>query len=313
MRHSGETTMIAYRQSIRVAAFALGLFVASATADARPITITWDATTDPAVVGYIVYYGTQSGAYTDSVDAGNLITWAFDLPYSQYYFAVRAYDASGNLSPYSLEVGDAAGVLLTNPGDQYGTVGQTASLQLVASGSPVVYSANNLPAGLSVDPNSGWIGGAFASTAGDLSPYLVTAAVSDPGANISSVQFWWSVKADHPPAVVNPGNQSTLAGSVVTLTIAASDLDGNVLSYSALGLPAGLAIGSATGVLSGTVAATAAGTYAVTVTVSDGILATSVAFSWVVSVPAAPAPPSPLAVDQVVFADGSGSTVTTAA
>ena len=300
--------MIAYRTRIRDAAFALGLFLVAAAADARPINVAWDAVADPAVVGYVVYYGTQSGIYTNSVDAGNALIQAFDLPGAQYYFAVRAYDATGNLSPYSLEVSDAAGVVLTNPGDQSGSVGQSISLQLIASGSPVAYSATNLPAGLSIDPNTGWIGGTLSSSAGDASPYLTTAAVSDPGGNISSVQFWWTVKANHPPSVVSPGNQSTLAGTAATLAIVASDPDGDTLTYSASSLPSGLAINSSTGLISGTVSTTAAGSYTVTVTASDGALSGSATFSWVVSVPP---PPGSLAVDQTVFVDGSGSSVTT--
>ena len=65
------------------------------------------------------------------------------------------------------------------------------------------------------------------------------------------------------------------------LPISASDPDGQSLTYSATGLPAGLSIYSS-GLISGTLASTAAGTYYVTVSVSDGALNASASFTWIV-------------------------------
>ena len=49
------------------------------------------------------------------------------------------------------------------------------------------------------------------------------------------------------PVVTNPGAQSSAEGASPSLQIAASDPDGNTLTYSATGLPTGLAINSTTG------------------------------------------------------------------
>src|SRR5262245_43579992 len=117
------------RSAFLVMACVFAVLAANA-AEGRTITLTWEASTNPTVTGYQVSYGTQPGTYTTTVDVGNLLSWQVDLPGSQYYFAVRAYDAAGNLSPYSLEVGDAAGVALRNPGDQSGVAGAAVSLQL---------------------------------------------------------------------------------------------------------------------------------------------------------------------------------------
>ena len=57
-------------------------------------------------------------------------------------------------------------------------------------------------------------------------------------------------------------------GEVVSQTLAASDFDGDPLSFSATGLPPGLSIDAVSGEVSGI--ATQAGTYDVTATVSDG-------------------------------------------
>ena len=69
----------------------------------------------------------------------------------------------------------------------------------------------------------------------------------------------------------------------MSLQLAASDPDGNPLTYSATGLPAGLGINPNTGLISGTLTFTSAGTYTVTATASDGAATDSKAFSWTVT------------------------------
>jgi Putative Ig domain len=82
--------------------------------------------------------------------------------------------------------------------------------------------------------------------------------------------------------VANPGTQSSVAGTVVSLQTEASDsASGQVLAYSAAGLPPGLSIGSSTGVISGVIPNDAAGSHAVTVTAEDPTGATgSASFTW---------------------------------
>ncbi|MER5527064.1 putative Ig domain-containing protein [Streptomyces sp. NPDC002677] len=82
--------------------------------------------------------------------------------------------------------------------------------------------------------------------------------------------------------VTNPGSQSTVTGSSVSLQISASDSAGATLTYSASGLPTGLSISSSTGLISGT--ASTAGTYSATVTATDSTGASgSASFTWTVS------------------------------
>jgi Bacterial Ig domain len=75
-------------------------------AKAATLTIGWDAETNPAVVGYVVSYGQQHGAYTVVVDAGNASVRSISglADGVTYYFAVQAYDATGLRSSYSAEV-----------------------------------------------------------------------------------------------------------------------------------------------------------------------------------------------------------------
>ncbi|MBI5197014.1 MAG: fibronectin type III domain-containing protein [Nitrospirae bacterium] len=77
-------------------------------------TLSWDPVTtyadetpiQDALAGYKVYYGIESGNYTATIDVGNVTTYTVDSlePGTKYYFAVTAYDDSGNESGYATEV-----------------------------------------------------------------------------------------------------------------------------------------------------------------------------------------------------------------
>ncbi|MBM4201185.1 MAG: PKD domain-containing protein, partial [Gammaproteobacteria bacterium] len=83
------------------------------------------------------------------------------------------------------------------------------------------------------------------------------------------------------PVVSNPGSPVSAVGTAVALAIAASDADGDMLSFAASGLPAGLTISASTGLVSGT--PTAVGESNVTVTVTDGRGGSATAsFVWTV-------------------------------
>jgi len=66
------------------------------------------------------------------------------------------------------------------------------------------------------------------------------------------------------------------------MQLASVDPDGDTLSYSATGLPAGLTITASTGGIAGTLTA-GAGAYTVTAAVSDGSLTNSATFTWTVT------------------------------
>src|SRR5690348_13446231 len=70
------------------------------------LTLAWDASTDPAVVGYRLYEGIASETYTNVLDVGtDLMVSVSGLVAGQtYYFAVTAYDSSGFESPFSGEI-----------------------------------------------------------------------------------------------------------------------------------------------------------------------------------------------------------------
>jgi YVTN family beta-propeller protein len=102
------------------------------------------------------------------------------------------------------------------------------------------------------------------------------------------------------PTVDNPGNQSGETGTAVNLAISASDANGDPLTYSATGLPAGLSINATSGVISGN--PSTAGVSNVTVTVSDGEDSAATSFSWTITfvdtaAPTAPGRPGWTAID----------------
>ena len=75
------------------------------------VTLTWSVPTANAdetaltdLAGYKVYYGTASESYTTPIDAGNVTTYTVTgLSTGTYYFAVTAYNSTGDESGFSNE------------------------------------------------------------------------------------------------------------------------------------------------------------------------------------------------------------------
>ena len=72
---------------------------------AGTVTLQWDPVTDPALVGYNIYYGSASKTYTAHVDAGTATTKTITLGAGTWYFAATAYGAlPSSESDFSNEV-----------------------------------------------------------------------------------------------------------------------------------------------------------------------------------------------------------------
>jgi hypothetical protein len=73
---------------------------------AGQITLAWDASTDPNIGGYGIFYGNASGSHPAAVDVGSqtICTIANLSEGMAYYFAATAYDKSGQESGYSNKV-----------------------------------------------------------------------------------------------------------------------------------------------------------------------------------------------------------------
>jgi hypothetical protein len=79
---------------------------ASIPAFADNLTLAWDASTDPSVAGYKIYYGVASRTYTNSLDVGTNTTVTISnlVEGVTYYFAATTYDTNGLESAFSDEI-----------------------------------------------------------------------------------------------------------------------------------------------------------------------------------------------------------------
>ena len=117
--------------------------------------------------------------------------------------------------------------------------------------------------------------------------YIVSIYHREDGARLDKLELVAaSAPVNQAPTVNNPGNQTSQESEVVTLNITANDDDGDILAYSASGLPAGLTIDPVSGQIAGTIAPGSTGYYNVTVSVDDGNGGTdSTTFLWTVGTP----------------------------
>ncbi|WP_114953922.1 Ig-like domain-containing protein [Sphingosinicella terrae] len=127
--------------------------------------------------------------------------------------------------------------------------------------------------------------------------YTVTDG-NDGGIATSTLDISVTPVNDTPEASTLPERANFDADAIanVDLSFAFTDTDGDMLTYSATGLPPGLALDPSTGIVSGTIAPSAShsgtpgnpvGTYTVLVTAADpGGATTTQSFSWTVSNPA---------------------------
>lgn len=78
---------------------------AQTLATSPAVELTWNAVPNQGVVGYNVYYGTQSGAYSSSTSCGNVTDFIVPNLYGgqTFYFVVAAVDDYGNQGPLSNE------------------------------------------------------------------------------------------------------------------------------------------------------------------------------------------------------------------
>ena len=97
-----------------VALPAFTITVASATSKSNAVTLSWQPPTENAdgtalvdLKGYKVHYGPESKSYSDTIQVANagLTTYVVqNLPAGTYYFAVTAYNTTGQESSLSGEV-----------------------------------------------------------------------------------------------------------------------------------------------------------------------------------------------------------------
>jgi hypothetical protein len=171
---------------------------------------------------------------------------------SPYTVQVSATDGF-NSAAASLRWTVQPGVLVTNPGSQSNSVTNTVNLPTQANsvyGLSLTFSASGLPAGLTINQQTGLISGSIAIGADSASPYQVTVQATD-GAHTGSTSFQWNVLPSF--SLVNPGNITTPEGVPIKFPIQVVNPSNVPLTFSASGLPSYLSINSSTGVIAGSI------------------------------------------------------------
>ena len=223
--------------------------------------------------------GLITGTPTAANEAGS--------PYTVTVTATDPTDATG-AATFSWTVKDNT-ITVTSPGGQTTVPGTPVSLQVAAadSGAPatdLTFSATGLPDTLTISP-AGLITGTPTAANEAGSPYTVTVTATDPTDATGAATFSWTVK-DNTITVTPIANQTSPPNTKVSLKVTAADsAAGQVLAYSATGLPPTLAISPTTGLITGTTSKAEVGhTYTVTVKVTnDTSEPGSATFAWSVA------------------------------
>jgi hypothetical protein len=263
----------------------IGLTAAANAAADKTVDLAWNANPEPDVAGYRLRYGTTSGIYTNTVDAGSsLSATATGLDGgTTYYFTVVAYNTSGQTSPNSGEVAyTVPGIPNAAPIAEAFSLTTTEEVDVAATlsavdpdGDPVTYSILSAPSK-----------GTLTGTAPNLTYRPATNAfgadsfsyrASDGSANSATVTVSIEINPVNDPPVANSTSITTNEDANLAFTLSASDPDGSVPTYSILTAPA-------KGTLTGTPpnltyrpAANVSGSDSFTFKVSDGEFESGVA------------------------------------
>jgi hypothetical protein len=226
-----------------------------------PLSVTWTITNLPAGLTYDTQTGVINGTISPQA-AGNR--------------TVTAQATDGTYSGSRTFTWTLQGPTVTNPGTQTNALGSAVNLALTSSGGSLTYSASNLPAGLSINPQTGVISGTVAAQAAG--NRTTTVSVFD-GINTGSANFLWTLTAH---TLTSPGDQTFDVGETISPISVAANNAAVPLTWSATGLPSGTTINEQTGVISGTIInqSGAVGSHAVTVFATDGFNVRFVSFAF---------------------------------
>ena len=212
-----------------------------------------------------------------------------------YSVTVTASDGQGGTATqtFTFDAKNNAPVIGTATANQRNADGQAVSVDASQAfsdpntGDTLTYAATGLPKGLAIDPTTGKITGTIDPKASGTGPYTVMVTATDDKGAATTETFSWTIDDVPPTAGAPVPAVSSADGQAVATIDTASHFNnpnGQPLTYSATGLPAGLSIDPATGQVTGTLdhdasknapttsgsGATLDGTYTVTVTASDG-------------------------------------------
>jgi hypothetical protein len=238
--------------------------------DDKAATLTWTAADLPtglsinAVTGIITGIPTVNGTYSATVK-------------------VTDKTKSAAAVTFTWKVTDL--VRVSAPGSERSTISVPISPVAVtatdtAAGQTFTYSAAALPPGLAINAKTGVISG---TPTGKAAFYTVTVTAKDAAGAAGSAPIGWRI--GNLVTVRGPAAEQSWMGIAVSVAIKATDsAPGQLITYSATGLPAGLSINPKTGVISGTPTKITNGTATVTATDAAGSFGTATV-TWKVGEP----------------------------
>ena len=160
-----------------------------------------------------------------------------------------------------------------------GTVGQNFTYTITATNTPASFDATGLPAGLSVNQNTGVISGVPAAAG----PSSINISASNAG-GMGSTTLALTVNNPPAPVINSAPTAAATTGAPFTYTITATN---SPTSFSATGLPLSLSLNTATGVISGL--AQASGTTPISIGATNAGGTGSATLTLVVTDPPPPA------------------------
>lgn len=197
---------------------------------AQSVTLAWDTSPESDIAGYVVYWGTQTGVYSSSLNVGRVASSQITglLPGRTYYFTVKAYNTSAFYSPASNEVTYSVQSPVTPPtitsitpgsGPPAGGTSMTITGTNFATG--VVVNICGVPATYSMFVHAGAV---TALTAPHAEGACTVEVVNTDGQRASRAAGF-TYTATPPPAPVNPTltaiapvSGPPIGGTLITLT-----------------------------------------------------------------------------------------------
>ncbi len=228
------------------AAALLAMTVGAFAAADKTVTLAWNANPETNIAGYRLRFGTTSGSYSNTVEAGtSLSATATGLDGgTTYYFAVVAYSSSGQTSPSSAEVtytvpgvpnqapvATALSLVTAEDTDTAATLSATDP-----EGDPITYSIVSPPTKgtlVGTAPNLTYRPAANANGSDSF-----TYRASDGPLNSATVTASISITPVSDAPLANSTGITTAEDVNLAFVLSASDPDGGTLVYTILTAPA---------------------------------------------------------------------------
>jgi hypothetical protein len=212
---------------------------------AQAVTLAWDPSPGPGVVGYKIHYGEASATYTQVLDAGNGTNAVVSalLEGHTYFLAVCAYNSSAIESDPSNEIQYTIPTLgnsppIANNSSLQGNEDQTVAALLSASdpdGNPLTYAVVTSPAHGSLSGTAPTL--TYRPQTNYSGPDSFTFRVNDGTTNSGIATISLTVTAVNDPPVASNGSATTVEDAAVNVVLNGSDPEGSALTYAIVASP----------------------------------------------------------------------------